>query len=171
MKFDMNFNETPIEFLFKLIFSWTYAHYSSFILFIYTSYLFVYTEASVRRFYFEKSEENSCGGFSFLIKLQTPAHVLSCEFCEINNIYFVEKLRTATSEHRIYILLISVLILRQNIYLPLNSDHLLGKQRTMLRYGSQSSKISYLRFGDVFYFLPSLFDTRWKLVKIYGEKI
>ena len=65
----------------------------------YTSYLFVYTEASVHWFYFEKSEENSCGGFSFLIKLQTPAHVLSCEFCEINNIYFVEKLRTATPKH------------------------------------------------------------------------
>ena len=44
-----------------------------------------------------------------------------------------------------------VLILRQNRYLPLNSDHLLGKQRTMLRYRSQPSKISYLRFGDVFY--------------------
>ena len=116
MKFDINFNETPIEFLFKLIFSWAYAQNDSFILFIYTSYLFVYTEASVRWFYFEKSKENSCGGFSFLIKLQTPAHVLSCEFCEINNIYFVEKLRTATSEHRIYILLISVLILRQNIF-------------------------------------------------------
>ena len=150
MKFDINFSETPIEFLFKLIFSWTYAHYSSFILFIYTCYLFVYTEASVRRFYFEKSEENSCGGFSFLIKLQTPAHVLSCEFCEIN-INFVEKLRTATSEHRIYIVLISLLILRQNIYLQLNSDHLLGKQRTMLRYRSQPSKISYLRFGNVFF--------------------
>ena len=59
MKFDMNFNETPIEFLFKLIFSWTYAQYSSFILFLYTSYLFVYIEASVRWFYLEKSEENS----------------------------------------------------------------------------------------------------------------
>ena len=122
--------------------------------------LFIHSEASARWLYFANSQENSCGGFSFLIKLQTPGHVFSSEFCEINKIYFVEKLRTAASEHRIYILLIFVLILRQNRYLPLNSDHLLGKQRTMLRYGSQSSKISYLRFGDVFYFLPSLFDTR-----------
>ena len=43
-----------------------------------------------------------------------------------------------------------VLILRQNRYLPLNSDHLLGKQLKMLRYSSQPSKISYLRFGDVY---------------------
>ena len=47
-----------------------------------------------------------------------------------------------------------VLILLENRYLPLNSNHLLGKQRTMLRYRSQPSKIPYLRFGDVFYFLP-----------------
>ena len=115
----------------------------------------MYQEASVRWFYFEKSQENSCGGFSFLIKLQTPLHVFSCEFCEIKNIYFVEKLRTAASEHRIYIFFF-VLILRQNRYLPLNSDHLLGKQLTMLRYKSQPSKIFYLRSGDVFYFLPVL---------------
>ena len=102
---------------------------------------------------FEKSQENSCGGFSFLIKLQTPLHVVSSEFCEIKNIYFAEKLRTAASKHWIYIFFF-VLILRQNRYLPLNSDHLLGEQRTMLRYRSQPSKISYLRFGDVFYFLP-----------------
>ena len=88
----------------------------------------------------------------FLIKLQTPLHVFSCEFCEIKNICFVEKLRTAASDHRIYIFFY-VLILRQNRYLPLNSDHLLGKQCTML------SKISYLRFGDVFYFLPVQMDS------------
>ena len=115
--------------------------------------MFIHPEASIRWFYFEKSQENSCGGFSFLIKLQTPLHVFSCEFCEIKNIYFVEKLRTAASGHRIYIFFF-VLILRQNRYLLLNSDRLLGKQRTMLRYRSQPSKISYLRFGDVFYFLP-----------------
>ena len=114
-------------------------------------FLFIHPEASIRWFYFEKSQENSCGGFSFLIKLQTPLHVFSCEFCEIKNIYFVEKLRTAASGHRIYIFFF-VLILRQNRYLPLNSDHLLGKQCTML------SKISYLRFGDVFYFLPVQMD-------------
>ena len=113
-------------------------------------YLFIHPEAFVRWFCFEKLQENSCGG----LRLQTPAHVFSCEFCEINKMCFVEKLRTTASEHRIYILLIFVLILRQNRYLPLNSDHLLGKQRTMLRYRSQPSKISYLRFGDVFYFLP-----------------
>ena len=116
-------------------------------------YLFIHPEASIRFFNFEKSQGNSCGGFSFLIKLQTLLHVFSCEFCEIKNIYFVGKLRTAASKHRIYIFFF-VLILRQNRYLPLNSDHLLGKQRTMLRYRSQPSKISYLRFGDVFYFLP-----------------
>ena len=141
------------SFSFKLIFSLTYAYYNSFIKNTQLIYLFTHPEASVRWFYFEKSQENSCGGFSFLIKLQTPSHVFSFEFCEIKNIYFVEKLRTAASEHRIYIFFF-VLILRQNRYLPLNSDHLLGKQRTMLRYRSQPSKISYLRFGDVFYFLP-----------------
>ena len=88
-----------------------------------------------------------------MIKLQTPLHVFSCEFCEIKNIYFVEKLRTAASGHRIYIFFF-VLILRQNRYLPLNSDHLLGKQRTMLRYRSQPSKMSYLRFGGVLFFTP-----------------
>ena len=93
-----------------------------------------------------------CPFLFFLIKLQTPAQVFSCEYCEIKNTYFVEQLRTAASEHRIYIFFF-VLILRQNRYLPLNSDDLLGKQRTMLRYGSQPSKISYLRFSDVFYFL------------------
>ena len=79
--------------------------------------------------------------------------MFSCEFCEIKNIYFAEKLRTAASEHQIYIFFF-VLILHQNRYLPLNSGHLLGKQRTMLWYRGQPSKISYLRFGDVFYFLP-----------------
>ena len=118
-------------------------------------YLFIHPEVSAPWFCFEKLQENSCGGFSFWARLQTPAHVFSCEFCEINKMYFVEKLRTTASEHRIYILLIFVLILRQNRYLPLNSDHLLGKQRTILRYRSQPSKISYLRFGDIFYFLPS----------------
>ena len=77
--------------------------------------------------------------------------MVSCGFCEIKNIYFVEKLRTAASDLNIKIFFFFVLILRQNRYLPLNSDHLLGKQRTMLRYRSQPSKISYLRFGDVFY--------------------
>ena len=91
--------------------------------------------------------------FSFLIKLQTPAQVFSCEFCEIENTYFVEQLWVAASEHPIYIFFF-VLILCQNRYLPLNSDHLLGKQRKMLRYGSLPSKISDLRFGDAFYFLP-----------------
>ena len=118
-------------------------------------YLFIHPEASIRWFCFEKLQENSCGGFSFLTRLQTPAHVFSCEFCEINKMYFVEKLRTTASEHRIYILLTFVLILRQNRYLPLNSDHLLDKRRTILRYRSLPSKISYLRFGDVFYFLPT----------------
>ena len=117
--------------------------------------MFIHPEPSIRWFYFEKSQENSCGGFSFLIKLQTPLHLFSCEFCEIKNIFFVEKLRTAAFKHRIYIFFF-VLILRQNRYLPLNSDHLLGKQRTMLRYRSHPSKISYLRFGDVFYFFPVL---------------
>ena len=70
-------------------------------------YLFIHPEASVRWFCFEKSQDSICGGFSFLIKLQTPAHVFSCEFCEINKIYFVEKLRTAASEHRIYILMLN----------------------------------------------------------------
>ena len=88
-----------------------------------------------------------------MIKLQTPLHVFSSEFCEIKNIYFVEKLRTAASEHPIFIFFF-VLILRQNRYLPLNSDHLLGKQRTMLRYRSQPSKMSYLRFGGVLFFTP-----------------
>ena len=87
------------------------------------------------------------------MKLQTAAHAFSCEFCEIKNISFVEKLRLAASEHRIYIFVV-VLILRQNRYLPLNSGHLLGKQPTMVWYRSQPSKISYLRFGDVFYFFP-----------------
>ena len=33
-----------------------------------------------------------------LIKKETPVHVFSCEFCEINkDIYFVEHLRTAAS--------------------------------------------------------------------------
>ena len=68
-------------------------------------YLFIHPEASVRWFYFEKSQENSCGGFSFLIKLQTPAHVFSYEFCEIKNIYFVEKLRTAASDLNIKFIL------------------------------------------------------------------
>ena len=117
--------------------------------------MFIHPEASVRWFYFERSQGNSCGGFSFLIKLQTPSHVFSFEFCEIKNIYFVEKLRTAASEHRIYIFFF-VLILRQNRYLPLNSDHLLGKKLTMLRHSSQPSKISYHLSGDVFYFLPVL---------------
>ena len=112
-------------------------------------YLFIHPEASVRWFCFEKLQENSCGG----LRLQTPAHVFSCEFCEINKMYFVEKLRTTASEHRIYILLIFVLILRQNRYLPLNSDHLLGKHGTMLRSRSQPSKISYLRFGFFIFYL------------------
>ena len=111
--------------------------------------LFIHTEASVHWFFFEKSQENSCGGFC----IQTPAHVFSCEFCAIKNIYFVEKLRMAACEHRIYIFFFA-LILRQNRYLPLYSGQLLGKQRTMLWYTGQPSKISYLRFGDVFYFLP-----------------
>ena len=140
-------------FSFKLIFSETYAHYNSFIKNTLLIYLFIHPEESIRWSYFEKSQENSCGGFSFLIKLQTPLHVFSCEFCEIKNIYFVEKLRTAASEHPIYIFFF-VLILRQNRYLPLNSDHLLGKQRTILWCRSQPSKTSYLRFGDLFYFLP-----------------
>ena len=72
-------------------------------------YLFIHPEASIGWFCFEKLQENSCGGFSFLTRLQTPAHVFSCEFCEINKMYFVEKLRTTASEHRIYILLIFVL--------------------------------------------------------------
>ena len=82
--------------------------------------LFIHTEASVHWFYFEKSQENSCGGFSFLIKSQTTAHVFSCEFCAIKNIYFVGKLRTAACEHRVFIFFFA-LILRQNRYLPLNS--------------------------------------------------
>ena len=127
------------SFSFKLIFSLTYAYYNSFIKNTQLIYLFTHPEASVRWFYFEKSQENSCGGFSFLIKLQTPAHVFSCEFCEIKNVFFVEKLRTAASEHRIYIFLF-VLILRQNRYLPFNSNHLLDKQHTVLRYKSQPSK-------------------------------
>ena len=60
-------------------------------------YLFIHPEVSVHWFYFEKSQESSCGGFSFLIKLQTLAHVFFCEFCEIKNICFVEKLQTAAS--------------------------------------------------------------------------
>ena len=140
------------SFSFKLIFSETYAHYNSFFKNTQLIYLFIHPGASIRWFYFAKLQENSCGGFSFLIKLQTTSHVFSCEFCEIKNTCFVEKLRTAASEHRIYIFFFA-LILRQNRYLPLNSNHLLGKQRTMLRYRSQPSKISYLRFG-VFYFSP-----------------
>ena len=66
-------------------------------------YLFIHPEASIRFFNFEKSQGNSCGGFSFLIKLQTPSHVFSFEFCGIKNIYFIEKLRTAYSERQIYI--------------------------------------------------------------------
>ena len=60
--------------------------------------MFIHPEASVHWFYFEKLQENNCGGFSFLIKLQTHAHVFSCEFCEIKNIYYVERLPTAASE-------------------------------------------------------------------------
>ena len=89
-----------------------------------------------------------------MIKLQTPLHVFFCEFCETKNIYFVEKLRKAASKHRIYIFFFVLILLRQNRYLPLNSDHLLGKQRTMLRYRSQPSKMSYLRFGGVLFFTP-----------------
>ena len=130
MKFRMKFNETPINFSFKLIFSETYAHYNSFIKNILLIYLFVHSEASICWSYFEKSQENSCGGFSFLIKLQAPLHLFSFEFCEIKNIYFVEKLRTAASEHQIYIFFF-VLILHQNRYLPLNSDRLLGKENLL----------------------------------------
>ena len=137
------------SFSFKLIFSLTYAYYNSFIKNTQLIYLFIHPEASVRWFYFEKSQENSCGGFSFLIKLQTPLHVFSCEFCEIKNIYFAEKLRMAASEHRIYIFFF-VVVLLQNRYFLLNSDHLVGKQHTMLRSRSQPSKISHLQFGDVF---------------------
>ena len=143
-----------------------------------TSYFFVYTYRSIRPLVlFWKITGNSffsirleltstiirvlqanrltkcAGGFSFLIKLQSPAHVFYCEFCEIKNIYFVEKLRMAASEHRFYIFFF-VLILRQNRYLPLNSDPLLDKQRAMLWYRSQPSKMSYLWFGDFFNFLP-----------------
>ena len=50
-----------------------------------------------------------------------------------------------------------MLFLRQNRYLPLNSDYLLGKQPTMLRYGSQPSNSSYLRFGDFLNFLQFVF--------------
>ena len=85
--------------------------------------------------------------------------MFSCEFCDIKNTYFVEQLRMAASEDQISIF-IFVLILRQKRYLQLNSDHLLGKQHTMLRYGGQPSKISYLRFGDVFYFLPFIVANR-----------
>ena len=39
-------------------------------------------------------QENTCTGVSLLISLETPAHVFSCEFCEIlKNIYFVKYLR------------------------------------------------------------------------------
>ena len=145
-------------FSFKLIFSETYAHYNSFIKNTLLIYLFIHPEESIRWSYFEKSQENSCGGFSFLIKLQAPLHVFSFEFCEIKNIYFVEKLRTAASEHRIYIFFF-VLILRQNRYLPLNSDRLLGKQRTMLRYRGQPSKIYYSDL--VIFFICCLLNTRW----------
>ena len=78
-------------------------------------FLFIHPEASIRWFYFEKSQENSCGGFSFLIKLQTPLHVFSCEFCEIKNIYFVEKLRTAASEHQIYIFFFMLIYAKTDI--------------------------------------------------------
>ena len=38
-----------------------------------------------------------------LIKKETPVHVFSCEFCEINqDIYFVEHLRTAASALLLY---------------------------------------------------------------------
>ena len=65
------------------------------------------------------------------MKLRIPI-LQNSEFCEIKNTYFVEQLRTAASEHRTYIFFF-VLILRQSRYLPLNSDHLLGKQRTMFK--------------------------------------
>ena len=143
-----------------------------------TSYFFVYTYRSIRplvlfwkitgnSFFFYQTRTHIdyhpcitseptnqvCWRFSFWIKLQSPAHVFYCEFCEIKNIYFVEKLRMAASEHRFYIFFF-VLILRQNRYLPLNSDPLLDKQRAMLWYRSQPSKMSYLWFGDFFNFLP-----------------
>ena len=98
----------------------------------YIIYLFIHREASVRSFYFEKLQENSFGGFSFLMKLQTPEHMFSYESREIKNTYFGEKLRTAASEHVIYIFFL-LLVLRQNKYLPLNFDYLLGKQNTILR--------------------------------------
>ena len=101
-------------------------------------------------------------GSLFLTKLQIPEHVFSCEFCEIKNIYFAEKLRMAASEHRISIFFF-VVVLLQNRYFLLNSDHLLGKQHTMLRSRSQPSKISHLRFGDVFNFLPILIRTRYTM--------
>ena len=65
-------------------------------------------------------------GSLFLTKLQIPEHVFSCEFCEIKNIYFAEKLRMAASEHRISIFFF-VVVLLQNRYFLLNSDHLVGK--------------------------------------------
>ena len=78
------------------------------------------TEAVVRRYFAKKvtlkvlqnSQENTCTGVSFLIKLQAlckletcnfikkefPVHVFFCKFCEIfKSTYFVEILRTAAS--------------------------------------------------------------------------
>ena len=55
----------------------------------------------------QNSQENTCARVSFLIKLQacnfikndTPAKVLSCEFCEISkNIFFTEHLWATASE-------------------------------------------------------------------------
>ena len=142
------------SFSFKLIFSETYAHYSSsFIKNVnpYTSYLFIYLyiqkHSSVG--FILQNLRKTAAADSLLLKLQTPAFLHCCKFCEIKNAYLVEQLRTAASEHRIYFFFF-VLILQQNRYLPLNSDHLPDKQRTVLRYGSQPSKISYLRFGNAF---------------------
>ena len=48
----------------------------------------------------QNSQENTCASGSFLIKLQTPAQVFSCEFCEISkNNFFYRTPLVAASDH------------------------------------------------------------------------
>ena len=140
------------SFLFKLIFSLTYAHYSTFIKNVnsHTSYLFVCIQKHPSVGFILKNHRKTVVAgslFWWSYKLLNMCFPVSSVKLRIS---ILEK-----SYERLLLNIESIFSFScQNIYLPLNSDNLLGKQHTMLRYGSQPSKISFLRFGDVFYFLP-----------------
>ena len=131
------------SFSFKLIFSSTYAHYSTFIKNVnpHTSYLFVCIQ------------KHPSVGFILKNHRKTVVVGWTCVF-----LWVLWNLRISILEKSYEWLLLNIKFIFsfscQNRYLPLNSVNLLGNQHTMLKYGIQPSKIPFLRFGDVFYFLP-----------------